>query len=158
MKSNLTEKELVIQNLKNLFGTDEVSYNGSNRFVVRQKYSVDTSEGGTIFLFKDKLFDENCQEIELSGEYNNIFTFVGDVAPVCIRENIQLKGDRVSQHRKNGLIHKNGKELLPCIYDNVKINHPECSIELTKGDIVKLSSVDEIIAGNFHWDEAADVS
>ncbi len=152
MKLTGIEKGQVIEKLKDLFETEEVSYNGSNRFVVRQRYSLDVP-GGTVLLFKDKLFDENCQAIPLSIEYNGIFPFIKNVATVCIRENIQLKDHRVSQVRKDGLIDKDGKELLPCIYDSVKVNL-DGSIEVTKDKVVKISTLREIVAGDFDWDDA----
>jgi hypothetical protein len=147
MNLTVSEKAIMIEKLKSLFKTDEVSYNGSNRFVVREQYSVDAPDG--IYLFKDRLFDQNCKQIELSRDYNSIFYFVGDVAAVCIWE-----GDAFSKCRKDGLIDRNGKELLPCIYDKVRVNHPEGTVEVTKNNLVKVLLVNQIISGDWDWDDA----
>ena len=149
------EKKKIINKLKNDFNSDEVESHGYNRFVLRVPYQVETTTGEITRLYKDRLFNEKCEEIPLENEYNSIFMFTAGVAVVCMRENIQIKDGRFTQDRKDGLIDINGKEMLPCIYDSI---HPHIDgfIEITKGGVTKATNVNEIINGKFNWDEAIE--
>lgn len=145
------EKRKIINKLKNDFNSDEVEFHGHNRFVLRVPYQIKTTTGEIGWLYKDRLFNENCDEILLENEYNSIFMFVAGVAVVCIRENIEIKDGRFTQNRKDGLIDINGKELLPCIFDSI---HPHLDgfIEITKAGVEKATHVNEIINGKFEWE------
>jgi hypothetical protein len=151
-KLTVSQKKSVILKLQQEFNTDDFEFHGYNRFVVREKYQVELENGHT-WLYKDKLFDEEGNPIPLENTYNSIFMFTAGVAVVCTRENIQIKGDRFSQERKDGLIDINGKELLPCIYDSI---HPHIDgyIEITKDGQKKTTSVDLILSDKFIWDVA----
>jgi hypothetical protein len=147
------EKKKIINKLKNNFNSDEVEFHGYNRFVLREPYQVKTTTGEITRLYKNRLFNENCEEILLENEYNSIFMFTAGVAVVCTRENFQIKEGRFTQDRKDGLIDINGKEILPCIYDSI---HPHIDgfTEITKDGVKKASNVNEIINGKFDWDKA----
>ncbi len=148
------EKNKIIDKLKEDFDTDEVEFHGYNRFVVREKYSQ-TIEKNEVFLFKDRLFDEECNPITFNSEYDSIFMFIVGVAVVCIRRNIEIINGRIHQERKDGMIDINGKELLPCIYDKIKVKL-DGHVELTKDGHKKATSVFVITNGKFNWDEAID--
>lgn len=149
------EKKKIINKLKNDFNSDEVEFHGYNRFVLRVSYQVETTKGEITSLYKDRLFNEKCEEILLEKEYDSIFMFTAGVAVVCMRENIQIKDGKFIQDRKNGLIDINGKEMLPCIYDSI---HPHLDgfIEITKGGVTKATDVNKIIKGKFNWDMAIE--
>lgn len=144
-----------IKNLSEKFSTKDVQYHGYNRFVVRVKYQVELADGSIIMLYKDHLFDENSNQIPLKNEYNSIFIFTAGVAVVCIRENIRIVKDRFTQDRRDGLIDTNGKELLPCIYDSIRI-HLYGFIEITKDGQKKSTTANVITSGNFDWGSAND--
>lgn len=148
------EKSEIINKLKNDFNSNEVGFHGYNRFVLRTPYQVATTEGITR-LYKDRLFNEKCEEIPLENEYNSIFKFWAGVAVVCIAENIQIKNGRFTYNKKCGLIDINGKELLPCIYDSINV-HLDGHTEIQKGGIRKETSLRAIISGRFNWDEEMD--
>jgi len=152
-KLTAEQREAIILKLKDAFNTDQVEFNGHNRFVVRERFQVELANGHTTWLYKDKLFDEEGHPIPLANEYNSIFKYTAGVAVVCTRENVQIIGDRSTQDRKDGLIDINGKELLPCIYDSI---HPHLDgfVEITKDGQKKATSVVEITSGEFNWDEA----
>ena len=147
------EKKRIIDKLENEFYPHKVEFIGANRFVVREPIYVKADTGEITILHKDKLFNENCEEIPLQNEYNNILIFTVGLAVVCFRNNIQIKDRRSSQNRRDGLIDINGKELLPCIYDSIHV-HLDGFIEITKDGVKKATNVNEIINGKFNWDKA----
>jgi hypothetical protein len=156
MEKLTPEKKMkIIDKLKNNFNSDKVEFLGYNRFVLRVPYQVETTTGEITLLYKDRLFNEKCEEIPLANEYNSIFMFTAGVAVVCMRKNIQNKDGRFTQDRKDGLIDINGKEILPCIYDSI---HPHIDgfTEITKGGVTKSTNVNEIINGKFNWDETIE--
>jgi hypothetical protein len=146
------EKNEIIKQLKQKFDTDEVEFHGYNRFVVREKYQVNLANGEITWLYKDRLFDEECNSIPLTNEYNSITMFSAGVAVVCIRENIQINDGRFTQDRRDGLIDINGIELLPCIYDSI-IPRLDGFAEITKDGQKKLINVAQIINGKFSWEK-----
>lgn len=146
------EQNEIIQELKEKFNTDEVEYNGFNRFVLRDKYQLDLASGHTTWLYHDKLFDENSNQISLQNEYNAICRFINGVAIVIIYENIQFTENKHHKDEKCGLIDINGNELLPCKYDAIHI-YMEGSIDITKNGQTKLTFVNDIINGEFDWDK-----
>jgi len=158
-KLTAAEKKEIIIKLKNEFNTDEVEYSGFNRFVVREQFQVDLASGDITRLYKDRLFDEECNPIPLANEYNSIFWFTSGVAVVCIRENIKFKdterGKVFSLDRRYGIIDVNGKELLPCIYNSIHISFGE--VELTKDGHVKSTQVNTITSGKFDWNEGINL-
>ena len=149
------EKKKIIDKLKNNFDSDEVESHGFKRFVLRVPFQVETTTGEITRLYKDRLFNENCEEISLTDEYNSIFMFTAGVAVVCKRENIQINDGRFTQDRKDGLIDINGKELLPCIYDSIK-PHIDGFTEIAKDGVNKATSINEIINGKFNWNDALE--
>ena len=155
-KLTLEEKKKIIDKLKNDFNSDEVEFNGYKRFILRDPYQVETTTGEITRLYKDRLFNENCEEISLADEYNSIFMFTAGVAVVCKRKNIQFNDETFTQDRKDGLIDINGKELLPCIYDSIKL-HIGGSTEIAKDGIIKATSINEIVEGKFNWDEETEL-
>ena len=149
------EKREIINKLKNDFNSDEVEFHGYNRFVLREPYQLKTTTGEITRLYKDRLFNENCEEINLENAYNSIFMFTAGVAVVCTREYIQISDGRFTQDRKDGLIDVNGKELLPCIYDSI---HPHLDgyVEISKAGQKKSTNLTKIINGTFNWEKALD--
>lgn len=118
---------------------DNIQYVGSNRFLVREKH-------------KERLFDENMNQIILKTDYSNIFPFVSGVAPVCIREFITADST-IPECKKFGLIDPNGRELLPCIYDYIRVKidgHTELSLNGEE----KICHLTQILNGLFNWNEA----
>jgi hypothetical protein len=146
------EKNNIITKLKSDFNTDEVEFIGSNRFVLRIPYQVKIETGEFTRLYKDRLFDKNCEEILLKNEYNGINGFTYGVAPVSIYSEIKIKDEKFSRVKKFGLIDFDGNELLPCIYDKMKIL-PEGLVEIQKDGVEKTPNINEIIDLNFNWDE-----
>lgn len=147
------QKKEIIDKLKSKFDTGNIEYIGYNRFVLRVPIEVQADTGQTITLPKDKLFNENCEEIPLQNDYFNIFNYTAGVAIVCIRKNFQINDRSFSEVKKVGLIDINGKELLPCIYDFIN-PHLDGFIEITKDGIKKATNVNVITDGKFNWDEA----
>jgi hypothetical protein len=145
------EKNKIITKLKNDFNTDEVEFNGSNRFIVRTPYQVKMDTGEFTRLYKALLFDNNCDEILLKNEYNAIFGFTYGVAPVCNYSEIKTTNEKISRVKKFGLIDVDGNELLPCIYDKIK-PHLDGSIDIQKDGVEKSTSISKIINLNFNWD------
>lgn len=154
--AKLTPEEInkIIKKLKNDFNSEEVEYLGYNRFVLRVPYQIKTTTGDIKQLFKDRLFNENCEEISLKNDYNNIYKFTAGVAVVSIREFIEIK-EGFAFDRKDGLIDLNGKELLTCIYD-VIYPHSDGFIEITKERVKKATNINDIINGKFDWHEAIE--
>jgi hypothetical protein len=145
------EKNKIITKLKSDFNTDEVEFIGSNRFVLRIPYQVKIETVEFTRLYKDRLFNENCEEILLKNEYNGIFGFTYGVAPVCNYSEIKTKNEKISRVKKFGLIDVDGNELLPCIYDKIK-PHLDGSIDIQKDGVEKSTSINKIINLNFNWD------
>ncbi len=145
------EKNKTITKLKSDFNTNEVEFIGSNRFVVKIPYQVKIATGEFTRLYKALLFDNNCEEILLKNEYNGIFGFTYEVAPVCIYSEIKIKDEKFSRVKKFGLIDVDGNELLPCIYDKIK-PHLDGIVDIQKDGVEKSTSLNKIINLNFNWD------
>lgn len=145
------EKNKTINKLKSDFNTDEVEFIESNRIVVKIPYQFKIATGEFKRLYKALLFDNNCEEILLKNEYNGIFGFTRGLAPVFNYIEIE-KEEKIKWVKKFGLIDFDGNELLPCIYDKMKIL-PEGLVEIQKDGVEKTPNINEIIDLNFNWDE-----
>jgi hypothetical protein len=152
-----SEKKEILKKLRNKLNTDEVESIGYNRYRTSERYRVAVGDSFTR-LTRDKIYDENGENIPTNPEYHNIFGFAKGVAVVCIRSNTQFieteSGPRFTQDRKDGLIDVNGKELLPCIYDSIHV-HLDGFVEIKKDGICKSTRVDIIVSGEFDWDKAS---
>ena len=149
------EKREIISKLKENFKSDEVEFHGYNRFVLREPYQLKTTTGEITRLYKDRLFNENCEEIKLENVYNGIFMFIDGVAVVCTRENIQISDGRFTQDRKDGLIDVNGKELLSCIYDSIHLKIGGY-VEISKAGQKIKTHLTKIKEDKFNWEKALD--
>lgn len=149
------EIKMVVDRLSNEFNSDQVEYLGYNRFVVRVPFHFKALTGELLRLYKDRLFDENCEEIPLRQEYNSIFKFTSGLAVVCIRTQVEINDGRSSHSRKDGLIDVNGNELLPCIYDAIRPKQ-DGHAEITKNGITKFTNINKIINGSFNWEDAIE--
>ena len=145
------EKNKIITKLQENFNTDEVEFRGSNMFVLRIPYQVKIETGEFTRLYKDRLFDKNCEEILLKNEYNAIYMFTYGIAPVSNYIQLKINEGKFSMVKKFGLIDTDGNELLPCIYDKIK-PHLDGIVEIQKDGLEKTTSINKIINLNFSWD------
>jgi hypothetical protein len=149
-----SERQEVLQKLKEKFADYEVQDCGYCRYVICERYPKGV-EGGTVLLQRVKMMvDEEGNIIPLGNNYDSIFMFSKSVAVVCQRGDVKIKENSFAQAVKYGLIDVNGKELLPCIYDNIS-DHLDGFVELSKGGEGKFTQLHEIIDGTYTWEEAS---
>lgn len=144
------EKNKIINELETQFENHRVEYLGYNRFVCCDKIKTTDMDSWTKII----LFDEKCNQISLSNEYDEIFPYTNGVAVVGLRSDLIINiNATIRQECKKGLIDTLGKELLLCNYDKIKVGL-DGNVELTKNVHRKKTSIITIINGKFNWDEA----
>jgi hypothetical protein len=132
---------------------DRVTYLRQNRFSLNEPVWVETSDGRKTRISRCRLFDGQCDEVELSKEYHLISRYIGGVSVVRISTNINFEDGRSHIDSKYGMIDLNGHEIVPCIYDRID-SDLDGRIELRKDGLRKLTSSMTLLNGTFSWEEA----
>ena len=146
----------IIEMISQSHNNEEVNYLGSNRFVLRKPLMTEAISGEKVLIYQDILFDEGGNQIELSKQYNSIFTFRFGIAIVCLRKNFEIKNGYSSMERKYGVINTKGEEVIPCEYDAIKLS-ADGYIEFSKLGRRKWTYAKDIIDGSFDWESAIEV-
>lgn len=132
---------------------DRVAYLRQNRFSLSEPVWVETSDGRQTRISSCRLFDSQCDEIQLSKEYHLISRFIGGVSVVRTSSNINFKDGRSEMDSKFGMIDLNGQEIVPCVYDRID-SDLDGRIELRKDGLRKLTDSMTVLDGTFSWEEA----
>lgn len=158
-----TKEEIkeTIKYLKNKLNNDSVNYVGEGLFTIKEPYEVQLENDLYSTLNNYLLFDQTGNNIPLSRNYDGIFRFSFGIAVVVTRK-IHLTHSRhnpqqitFGQEKKYGLIDTNGNDILPCIYDSISI-HLDGFVSITKDGETKGTNIEEVLSGQFNWDDAFD--
>jgi hypothetical protein len=82
---------------------------------------------------------------------NNIMSFTCQIGTVCTNEFLVKDGIAIATVKKFGLIDKNGKTLLSCIYDSIHV-HLDGFVEITKDGVEKSTNAAIIFENKFNFD------